>query len=131
MAWASALTTQPDDVELMISLATALAAQERTTDAVRLLHRATVVAPDAPRAWVQLGVISLVRQDHGTAGEALLHALDLDPANDEARFHLAVLHVVVGAVDEARDELGDLAGPAGRFASEAASLLARLPSSPG
>lgn len=96
-------------------------------EAVRVLHRATSVAPESARAWTQLGVVALVRQDHGTAGEALLRALDLDPDNPEARFHLAVLHVLVGAAEEAREALLALIRERTEFAAEARGLLARLP----
>jgi Flp pilus assembly protein TadD len=127
-AWASAVAAEPDDVDLRIALATALAAQDRTREAVRVLHEVTAQVPDSARAWVQLGVVSLVRQDHGTAGEALLTALDLAPDDPDARFHLAVLHVLVGAVEEARQGLRRLSAEGGSCAAEAAALLARLPS---
>ena len=127
IAWASAVAAHPDDIDLLIPLATALAAQDRTMEALRVLHRATSVAPESARAWTQLGVIALVRQDHGTAGEALLRALDLDPAYAGARFHLAVLHVLVGAVDEARAALLTLIREQSEFADEARALLTRLP----
>jgi Flp pilus assembly protein TadD len=127
IAWASAAAAHPDDVDLLISLATALAAQDKTMEAVRVLHRATSVAPESARAWTQLGVIALVHQDHGTAGEALLRALDLDPAHAGARFHLAVLHVLMGAAEEARVTLLALIRERTEFADEARVLLARLP----
>jgi tetratricopeptide (TPR) repeat protein len=123
VAWASAVAAKPDDVDLLISLATALAAQDRTAEALRVLHRASRVAPRSPRVWVQLGVVSLLHQDHGTAGEAILRALDLDPSNAEARYHLALLHVLVGAVDEARDALRTLAAEGGPWSAEAAAML--------
>jgi Flp pilus assembly protein TadD len=126
IAWASAVAGKPDDEDLLISLATALAAQDRTFEAVRVLHRATRVAPASPRVWVQLGVVSLVRQDHGTAGEALLRALDLDPTDGEARYHLALLHVLMGASDEAREALTALVEEEGSWAAEAAAMLGRL-----
>jgi Tfp pilus assembly protein PilF len=75
---------------------------------------------------VQLGVIALLRHDLGTAGEALLDALDRDPDDPGARFHLAVLHVAVGAPDEARQALTRLARDAGEYAADARALLARL-----
>jgi tetratricopeptide (TPR) repeat protein len=127
IAWASAVAARPGDVDLLISLATALAAQDKTMEAIRVLIRATSIAPDSARAWTQLGVVALVRQDYGTAGEALLEALDLDPAYDEARFHLAVLHVLVGAADEARAALRALILERSEFEDEARALLARLP----
>ncbi len=126
IAWASAVATRPDDVDLLISLAAALAAQDKTIQAVRVLHRATSLAPVSARAWTQLGVVALVRQDHGTASEALLQALDLDPANTAARFHLAVLHVLVGAIDEARAALLALTRERSEFEDEARALLVRL-----
>jgi Flp pilus assembly protein TadD len=127
IAWASAVTAHPDDIDLLIPLATALAAQDRTMEALRVLHRATSVAPESARAWTQLGVIALVRQDYGTAGEALLRALGLDSAHAGARFHLAVLHVLVGAAEEARAALLTLIREQTEFADEARMLLARLP----
>lgn len=127
-AWARAVDARPDDVDLRIARATALAAQDRTREAAWVLHEATTLAPDSARAWTQLGVVSLVRQDHGTAGEALLTALELAPDDADARFHLAVLHVLVGAVPEAREELAALVADGGGCVAEAAALLARLTS---
>jgi Flp pilus assembly protein TadD len=120
------VAVRPDDVDLLISLAIALAAQDRTAEAVRVLHRATSISPDSSRAWTQLGVVSIVNHDHGTAGEALLNALDLDPDNSDARFHLAMLHVLVGALDEAKKALTSLVEDGPEIASEAEALLTRI-----
>jgi Flp pilus assembly protein TadD len=125
-AWASALESAPADVDLLVAHAVALAAADRTGEALRVLHRATEVAPRSARAWVQLGVVALLRQDHGTAGEALLTALDLDPEEPDARLHLALLHLLVGAVDDARTTLVDLAESAAPAADQARALLARI-----
>ncbi len=95
-------------------------------EAIRVLHPAVTVAPESPWAWVQLGVVSLVRQDHGTVGEALPRALDLDPRNEEARYHLALLHVLVGALDDARGTFVELAAEQGDWTTEAAAMLGRL-----
>ena len=98
-AWARAVDARPDDVDLRIARATALAAQDRTREArLGCCMRRRRWRRSSARAWTQLGVVSLVRQDHGTAGEALLTALDLEPDDADAQFHLAVLHVLVGAV---------------------------------
>src|SRR5690606_4334034 len=125
-AWAAAVEAAPEEVDLLVSWASALAAAERTDAALRVLHRATEVAPTSPRAWAQLGVLALVRHDLGTAGEALLEAPDLDPGNDEARYHLALLHLLVGAVEEAREALEALAAGRGPWTEEAADVLRRL-----
>jgi Flp pilus assembly protein TadD len=125
-AWRTALRARPDDVDLMVSMAVAQAAQGRTTEALRTLGRATEVEPGSARAWSQLGVVALTHQDLGTAGEALLRALDLAPDNEEALFHLAVLHVLVGAREEAIATLRDLAGGSSSFADQARALAERL-----
>ncbi len=124
-AWRSGVVAAPDDVDLLIAWAAALVMLDQTAEAAAALRRAVGTDPSSARAWVQLGAVCLVRQDHGSAGEALLTALDLDPDNPEARYHLALLHCVVGATDEARQELAVLAAPGSRtpFADEAAALL--------
>jgi Flp pilus assembly protein TadD len=127
-AWERAVHACPEDVDLRIARATAMAAGGHTREAVRVLHEATALDPGSARAWAQLGVVSLLRQDHGTAGEALLTALDLAPGDEDARFHLAVLHVLVGALEEARDGLAALVAEEAGCAGEAAALLTRLPS---
>ena len=126
-AWAAGVAAKDDDVDLLISLATAVAAQDRSAEATRILLRATEVAPSSARAWTQLGVVSLVRQDYGTAGESLLRALDLDASNEEARYHLALLHVLVGAHDEAKTVLDALAAAKGSWSEEASRVAAALP----
>ena len=122
-AWTAALAARPGDVDLLISLATAMAAQDRTSEASLVLQGALAEDPQHVRAWTQLGVIALVRHDFGTADDALRRALALDPQNAEARFHLALLHVLVGAHDEAREALQDLASGDGSFSGEAIDLL--------
>ncbi|KRB43019.1 hypothetical protein ASD90_21770 [Terrabacter sp. Root181] len=130
-AWASAVAVRPNDVDLLIGLAVALSVGGRTGEAVHILHRATAQAPRSSRVWTQLGVASLVNHDHGTAGEALLNAIELDPDDLDARFHLALLHVLVGAVDEAVTALTGLAVGDTQVASEARALLARIDDSTG
>ncbi|WP_250037740.1 tetratricopeptide repeat protein [Paractinoplanes maris] len=125
-AWSSAVAAHPGDAGLRIALATALAAQDRTLEAARVLHEATERSPRSARAWTQLGVISLIRQDHGTAGEALLTALDLAPDDPAARFHLALLHLLAGATEQARDALRRLVAEDGDNAAEAVALLERI-----
>jgi tetratricopeptide (TPR) repeat protein len=125
-AWSAAVTAAPADVDLLISWAVALAALDRPGQAIRALQRATEIEPSSTRAWTQLGVLALVRQDYGTAGDALLQAVDLDPDCDEARYHLALLHVLIGAIDEGRAGLAHAAAAGGRWASDAAEMLARL-----
>jgi Flp pilus assembly protein TadD len=126
LAWASAVAARPNDVDLLIGLAVVLSAQGRTGEAVHVLHRATSIAPDSSRAWTQLGVASILNHDHGTAGDALLNALELDPDEADARFHLALLHVLVGAIDEAVIALTALAAADSEIAPEARALLGRL-----
>ena len=125
-AWQSALRARPDDSDLLVSLAVAEAADGRTERAMQTLRRATDSDPGSSRAWAQLGVLALSHQDLGTAGNALLRALDLEPTNAEARFHLAVLHLRVGAVEEAVAALRDLAQQPGAFAHGARTLLDQI-----
>lgn len=125
-AWSAAVAAAPHDADLMISWAAALAALDRAGEALRVLQRATDVAPESVRAWTQLGAVALVRQDQGAAGDALLQALDLDPSCMEARFYLALLHLLVGAVDEARVGLSEVEQAGGRWGADATAMLARL-----
>ncbi len=122
VAWDS-VAARPDDADLLISLGTALAAVGRTADAVRTLERATVVEPLSTRGLDPAGVLALVRHDLGNASDALFHSLDLDPDGGEARYHLALLRVMVGAPAEARRLLEDLVAEHSGWAKEAASLL--------
>ncbi|HEY0543224.1 MAG TPA: tetratricopeptide repeat protein [Actinoallomurus sp.] len=130
-AWSAAVEAAPNDVDLLVSWAAALAGLDRAGAAARVLQRATEADPASVRAWTQLGVIALVRHDYGSAGDALLQALDLDPDCEEARFHLALLHVLMGAVDEARAGLERIAAAQGPWSPEAAGVLARIDRSAG
>jgi Tfp pilus assembly protein PilF len=84
------------------------------------------VEPASARAWAQLGVVALVRDDLGTASDALFRSLDLYPSGGEARYHLALLRVMVGAQAEARELLEDLVAEEGGWETEAAALLDRM-----
>ena len=126
LAWASGVAARPDEVDLLVSLAVSLGAQDRLGEAISVLHRATTAEPASARAWAQLGVVSMANHDYGTASEALLNALELDSGNAEARFHLAMLRIVVGAHDEAITILTELAAEDSAFSDEARDLVDRL-----
>jgi hypothetical protein len=66
-----------------------------------------------------------VHQDYGTAGDALLNAIEREPDNPHARFHLALLHVLVGAPDQARQSLDQLVAEGGDCADDARVVLSQ------
>jgi tetratricopeptide (TPR) repeat protein len=73
------------------------------------LQQAAKLEPDDARVAFDLGIIE--SQDHHYRGarESFLHALRIDPQLADARFELVVLTHGVGADDEARHHLEELA----------------------
>jgi len=127
-AWRSALAADEDDEDHWVSLAAAVAAQggERVGEAAAILRAACVEFPDSARVHTQLAAMCLVRQDYGSASEALGRALALAPGDPAARFHAGLLSLACGAPDDAAAHLEFVAATPNRHRDEAAALLARL-----
>ena len=85
------------------------------------------LAPGNPRILYNYAVIESMREGGvENAVEALLKALEIDPAYDRARLTLADCLREAGRVDEAREHAKHRAGGGGDLATAAAELLDRL-----
>jgi len=113
---------------VLLSLAATVAAMDRLTEAIALARRAVAADPLSVRAWTELGTMCLVHDDYGSATEALDRALRISPGDAPARYHMALLHVVAGDGEQARELLQGVvaAGPDALFAPEAGRLLEQL-----
>ena len=76
---------------VLINLGTIRYNQKQYKAAEQLYRRATVVAPDYPLAWFNLGNALDERDRPTEAREAYQHALDLNPRYAEAHYNLARL----------------------------------------
>lgn len=95
-AWRQALRHAQFDARIITSLATAIAMQNRHAEAIVLFQQALDINPGYADAWAQLGVSLFLRQDYGSAREALQETLILDAANFIALRHLGYVHMSLG-----------------------------------
>lgn len=95
-AWRQALRHAQFDARIITSLATAIAMQNRHAEAIVLFQQALDINPGYADAWAQLGVSLFLRQDYGSAREALQETLILDVANFIALRHLGYVHMSLG-----------------------------------
>ena len=95
-AWRQALRHAQYDARIITSLATAIAMQNRHAEAIDLFQQALELNPSYADAWAQLGVSLFLRQDFGSAREALQKTLTLDAANFIALRHLGYVHMSLG-----------------------------------
>src|SRR5207248_1353859 len=109
---------------------------------------AIALDPARSAPWAHLGMSRLATGDVDEGLVALTRAVRLDPANhfawdamrraflararglnpadEEARYHRALLDALVGATDEARKELAPLSSSHGPWSAEATALLGQL-----
>lgn len=107
-AWLRALALQGSDPRLLMKLGTALAAQRRLPEAVARLQQSLALKGDYADAWAQLGVAHFMRNDHGSAEEALGRALSLQPRDTLALRHMALLKLSQGQTEAAIAGFSDL-----------------------
>ena len=77
-------------------LATVVAARGRLAEAGTLLQAATAAMPGDADLWRQLGVVCFVRQDFGSAQDALDTAFRLNPEDPEILRHLYLTELARG-----------------------------------
>lgn len=100
-AWRQAHRHAQFDARIITSLATAIAMQNRHIEAIALFQQALEINPGYADAWAQLGVSLFLRQDYGSAREALEKTLTLDAANYLALRHLGYVHMSLGDKSQA------------------------------
>jgi tetratricopeptide (TPR) repeat protein len=100
----AAVTLAPDTAEYLLTLGTVVGARGRMQEAVTILEAATALNPESADAWAQLGVARLLRQDLGSATDALRCSLGLRESS-RGRFQLALALLARGDVDTAAVEL--------------------------
>jgi Flp pilus assembly protein TadD len=64
---------------------------EQWDSAAQTLRRVIEMGDGPPQPWTNLGTCLLVQQRHDEAAAAYRRALELDPANENARYHLDML----------------------------------------
>lgn len=126
----TAVADRPEDVDLLMLLASACHADRRLEEASRALEQASRVAPRNPQIWSLLATLHRDRNDAAAAADAADRAYDLDPTSaPAAAAHAAGLRDA-GRTDEAlaiADRAVALAGPGAQVAmAEVHQLRASL-----
>ncbi|RLB45899.1 MAG: hypothetical protein DRJ42_28885 [Deltaproteobacteria bacterium] len=96
---------EKDECDLYLDLGRQFLADGRPTEALQLFRKATVIQPDAPAAWVEMGRHYLIRKAPKAALTALNKALDLGVESAEVHRCLAEALVLQDRFEEAEDEL--------------------------
>ncbi len=115
VAYDAALERDPQHVKALVHSGLVLEDLGKPDDALARYTKATEVAPDDPRPFVNLGALLYFQFKRiYDAKVALTRALELDPANADARFNLGVLFADATLFREARTEWEKVAaGPDG------------------
>jgi tetratricopeptide (TPR) repeat protein len=77
----SALDTEPDRYEALMTLGTAYMRLERIDDAVRYVEQAAERYPQRAAIWSLLGQLALARQDVEAAARHFAKAISMEPSN--------------------------------------------------
>jgi len=96
-----ALKLQPNAPHLHTRLGIAVAAQQRLAEAVQHYRQALALDGNHQEAWAQLGITCFLRNDLGSAREALATALRLNQEDHNALRHLALVNLSLGNRDVA------------------------------
>lgn len=99
-AWQRALGLNPGHADLLVRLGTALAAQRRYAEALACYQRAIRIDSRHANAWAQAGITHLLRNDLGSAREALHYAHELRPQDTGVMRHLALLCMTDGETEQ-------------------------------
>ena len=83
-----ALSEDPENTNLLNSLAVAYAFVERFSDALKLMEKAVAIDPDDPLSWLNLGVCRQQQGDSPGAVRAYRAAIRLQPDFTRARTYL-------------------------------------------
>lgn len=91
-----ALKLRPANPHLLTRLGTAVAAQQRFTEALQFYHQAIVLERDHYEAWLQMGITLYLRNDLAAARSALQSAISLYADDTTALRHLALVELGLG-----------------------------------
>lgn len=144
----AALAADPRNIQLIIALGIAQAGARQYREAIATFTRGMAIAPADPMLYRWRGHRYLSVREFALAEADLARALELDPANYGALFHLGIVRYVRGDFAGAAElfaraqprapDGGELAGSTdwlwmslarGGRAAEAAAMLARRPDS--
>jgi cytochrome c-type biogenesis protein CcmH len=95
--------SRPGDAEPLTFLARAQAASGQVAAAAETMRRATRLEPNVAELWSNLGILLLMQgqgEETEPAQAAFRHAVQLDPKNAPARYHLARAKLAAGKVEE-------------------------------
>lgn len=90
------LALRPPTARLLTQLGSAIASQQRYTEALPLFQQAIALQPDCFDAWAQLGITQHQRNDLFSARETLQHAISLFAYDTATLRHLALVEVALG-----------------------------------
>lgn len=90
------LGLRPPTAALLTQLGSAIASQQRYTEALPLFHQAIALELDCFEAWAQLGITQHLRNDLFGAREALQYAISLFAYDTATLRHLALVEVALG-----------------------------------
>ena len=107
-SWLRALGILPHTPHLMVRLGTAIAAQGRFDEAIELYQQVLRNHPIDVDAWAQLGVCYFLRRDFGSCQSALERALTIKADDHIALRHLGLVHIALGAKQEAEAVFAEL-----------------------
>ena len=96
-----ALKLAPNSPHLLTRLGTAVAAQKRFAEAIQYFQQAIAWDNNFSKAWLQLGITRFLRNDLGSAQEALEIATSLNPNDTNALRHLALVRLSLGHREDA------------------------------
>lgn len=91
-----ALKIRPNEPHLLTRLGIAIAAQKRLAEALHCYQQALVLDRDHAEAWTQMGITFFLRNDPGSAEQALQTAISLNAEDTSALRHLALVSLRMG-----------------------------------
>jgi cytochrome c-type biogenesis protein CcmH len=95
--------SRPNDAEPLTFLARAQAASGQVAAAAESMRKATRLEPNVPQLWSNLGILLLMQgqgEETEPAQAAFRRAVQLDPKDAPARYHLARAQLAAGHVAE-------------------------------
>ncbi|MEJ2043804.1 MAG: tetratricopeptide repeat protein, partial [Reinekea sp.] len=99
--WWRASQLQPENLQLYVQLATAIAAQQRYNESNRILSSVLNNDENCVNAWVQLGINHFLQTNLGASQQALQEALQHDVRNYRALKHLSLVAIASGKTVQA------------------------------
>ena len=100
-----ALSQSPNDEMLSILKGMALQDLSRYDEAARVFRDLTVLQPQSPQHWSNLGLMLRYGGDYTPAEAAFVHALELAPSNHDTLLNYGLLLLDMGRVMDARQRL--------------------------